>query len=223
MSTPDKSAAKAAGKAQPAADGAYEKVTPEVQRTLQIALEATFGPKLTPLPAHAWEYGLTYGVSVAGALEVFAALKENPAFSFNMLINVTAVDWMDRREPRFDVVYQLLSLKHLHRLCIKVQTSEEKPEVHSVRSIWQSANFMEREVWDMYGISFAGHGDLRRILMYDEFEGHPLRKDYPLRGKQPRVTLRIPELRNTSADMSRNELVSLPTRAKPNGGSAANG
>jgi len=120
---------------------------------------------------------------------------------------------MDVREPRFDVVYQLLSIEHLHRLTLKIQVGEDNPEVDSVLDLWPAANFIEREVWDMFGIKFKGHGDLRRILMYEEFVGHPLRKDYPKRAKQPRVPLRIPELRNPSADMNREQLVSLPVRS----------
>ncbi|MCB0345182.1 MAG: NADH-quinone oxidoreductase subunit C, partial [Bdellovibrionales bacterium] len=153
-------------------------------------------------------------VRKANAADVLKTPRDAPKLAYNMLIEVTAVDWLDKREPRFDVVYQLLSLEHLHRLCIRIEVDEDKPEVDSVVSLWPTANFLEREVWDMYGISFAGHGDLRRILMYDEFVGHPLRKDYPLRGKQPRVPLRIPELRNTAPDMVRSELVSLPSRRR---------
>lgn len=191
---------------------------PEVQLRLKEQVEIHFGRKLTPAPPHAWkEYGLTYQVNVDEAKAIFQALRDDKKFLFNMLIDITAVDWCDRREPRFDVVYQLLSLTYLHRLCLKIQIDEKKPEVDSVRDLWPAANFLEREGWDMYGIVFRGHGDLRRILMYDEFVGHPLRKDYPLRGKQPRVPLRVPELRNTSADMFREELVSLPVpgRKKP--------
>jgi NADH:ubiquinone oxidoreductase subunit C len=73
---------------------------------------------------------------------------------------------------------------------------------------------MEREAWDMYGVTFKGHPDQRRILMYDEFEGHPLRKDYPVQGKQPRIPLRSPEVRNTAVDMARPNLVSINRRAK---------
>lgn len=186
---------------------------PEAQRRLQTALETSFSSQLFTLPAHAWkEFGLTYGVNMAEAKVVFQRLRDEPPFLFNMLIDITCVDWLDRREPRFDVVYQLLSLSHLHRLCLKIHVNEEHPEVDSVRDLWPTANFLEREVWDMYGVCFKGHGDLRRILMYDEFVGHPLRKDYPVRGKQPRVPLRIPELRNDSADMFRDDLVALPRR-----------
>lgn len=174
--------------------------------------------ELEPLAPLAWEeYGLAFALTREAAGGIFSRLRDEPDYRFDMLVNITAVDWLDRREPRFDVIYQLLSLYHLHRVCLKIRVSEEDPEVESVRPLWHSAWFMEREVWDMFGIRFRNHGDLRRILLYDEFVGHPLRKDYPLRGKQPRVPLRIPELRNDSADMSRPPLVAMPTR-RPSGG-----
>jgi NADH-quinone oxidoreductase subunit C len=185
------------------------------QISLNEALMREFPNELFALPPHSWkEYGLTFGLKQKDALKVFRKLCDDNRFLFNMLIDITCVDWLDRREPRFDIVYQLLSLSFYHRLCIKIHVDEDNPEVDSVRTIWQAANFLEREVWDMYGIKFNGHGDLRRILMYDEFVGHPLRKDYPLRGKQPRIPLRVPELRNTSGDMFREELVSLPVRQR---------
>jgi NADH-quinone oxidoreductase subunit C len=187
--------------------------SPEAQARLRDALISRFSNELTEIEKGAWEYNLAFGLERENALSVFKILKDEAGFNFDMLIDVTAVDWMDRREPRFDVVYQLLSLKHAHRVMLKIQTGEENPEVDSVVSLWRAANFLEREVWDMYGISFKGHGDLRRILMYDEFVGHPLRKDYPLRGKQPRVELRVPELRNTADDMHRDVLIAMPRRA----------
>ena len=185
----------------------------EAQQRLEEAISENLAGKLMKIPPHAWRlFGLSYNLKPESMLEVFKVLRDGEKFLFNMLIDITCVDWLDRREPRFEVVYQLLSLTYITRLCIKISVDEEKPEVHSVRALWPAANFLEREVWDMYGVTFAGHGDLRRILMYDEFVGHPLRKDYPLRGKQPRVKLRVPELRNTSADMHREQLVSLPVR-----------
>lgn len=193
--------------------GSYEKVIPEEQSSLEKALSSTFAGKLVKLVDGAWEYGLTFGVARADAKEIFKKLKSEERFSFEMLIDVTAVDWLDRREPRFDVVYQLMSLTKKHRLTLKVQVNEDQPEVDSVVDLWKAADFLEREVWDMYGIKFAGHPDLRRVLMYEEFVGHPLRKDYPINGKQPRIPLRIPELRNTSQDMYKEQLVSLPTRS----------
>jgi NADH-quinone oxidoreductase subunit C len=146
-------------------------------------------------------------------------LKERSAMPCGMLLSVTAVDWLDRRgadalsEPgegeRFQMVYHFRSLVTNALLRVKVWVPEEHCEVESLCDLWKSANFMEREVWDMYGIRFRNHPDLRRILMYDEFKGHPLRKDYPLQGKQPRVRLRSPEVRNTAMDMVRSELVQI--------------
>ena len=88
---------------------------------------------------------------------------------------------------RFEVVYHFFSLPLKRRIRVKVPVEEARPEVESVASIWATANWFEREVWDMVGIRFRGHPDLRRILMYDEFEGHPLRKDYPVNKRQPLI------------------------------------
>jgi len=192
--------------------GAVERVVPDCQIKLEENLSRRFGDKLFKRPDNAWEYGLTFGVSSQDVKQIFKELRFEDEFAFNMLSDITAVDWLDTREPRFDIVYQLFSLTHGTRLCIKIQVSEDNAKVESVVDLWRSANFLEREVWDMYGVSFENHGDLRRILMYDEFVGHPLRKDYPIRGKQPRIALRVPELRNTSQDMFKEELVSLPVR-----------
>lgn len=145
-------------------------------------------------------------------LGLLTALKGSP-FEFSMLLDVTAVDWMDSREARFQLVYQLLSLSKNTRITVKVPVSESNPEAVSVTSLWRSANFLEREVWDMFGIKFTGHPDLRRILMYEEFKGHPLRKDYPVQAKQPRVPLRKPEVENTARQMKRGDLVSIGRRA----------
>ncbi len=112
-------------------------------------------------------------------------LKNDARLLFDVLIDITAVDYRDRK-LRFDVVYHLLSLAFNRRLRLKVAVEENEP-VDSLTSFWGSANWLEREVWDMFGIRFAGHPDLKRILMYEEFEGHPLRKDYPIKKRQPRM------------------------------------
>ena len=174
---------------------------PSQQVSLETSLVEALGGDLKVLPPQSWEFGLTVGIEREKAKEVFAKLKSESAFQFNMLIDVTAIDWMDIREPRFEVQYQLLSVELNHRLAVKIAVDEDDAWVDSVRPIWSAANFLEREVFDMYGIRFEGHGDLRRILMYDEFVGYPLRKDYPIRGKQPRIELRVPELKNTAEDM----------------------
>ena len=90
-------------------------------------------------------------------------------------------------ETRFVVVYHFYSLQHKHRLRLVVPVQEAKPEVDSLTELWAGADWLEREVWDMFGIRFQGHPDLKRILMYEEFEGHPLRKDYPVNKRQPLI------------------------------------
>jgi NADH-quinone oxidoreductase subunit C len=116
--------------------------------------------------------------------KIMEFLKNDSRLLFNVLVDVTAVDYLGC-EPRFNVVYHLLSIPLNQRLRVKVPVPGEKPAVDSVTALWESANWLEREVWDMFGIQFVGHPDLKRILMYPEFEGHPLRKDYPIRRRQP--------------------------------------
>lgn len=124
-----------------------------------------------------------------GLKTIMQFLKEDKRMQFNMLIDITAVDYLNE-EPRFEVVYHLLSLILMQRIRIKVPVSEKEAEVDTITNIWSAANWFEREVWDMFGIRFKGHPNLKRILMYDEFVGHPLRKDYPLKKQQPRIPLR---------------------------------
>ncbi len=113
-------------------------------------------------------------------------LKSDPRLDFNVLVDITAVDY-GGRSPRFDVVYNLLSLGKKARLRVKVRVDAPEPMVDSLTPLWGSANWLEREVWDMFGIRFAGHPNLKRILLYEEFQGHPLRKDYPIRKRQPLI------------------------------------
>ena len=145
-------------------------------------------------------------------LDIFRLLKLDSELQLQFLVDITAVDWLDKQSERFDVVYHLLSLTHGYRLRVKVALPEQNPEIPSIVALWSSAAFLEREVWDMYGIRFQGHPDLRRILMYPEFIGHPLRKDYPVQAKQPRVPLRAPEVQNTARLMQRPELVKITPR-----------
>lgn len=119
-------------------------------------------------------------------LELAQFLKEDPELKFNFLIDLTAVDhW--KRKPRFEVVYHFLSTENRLRLRVKVPVGEPDPEVPTLSGLWPGANWYEREVYDMFGIRFENHPDLRRILMYPEFVGHPLRKDYPITRRQPLV------------------------------------
>ncbi len=115
---------------------------------------------------------------------------------FNFLMDLTAVDYLNYPEgasdpaARFEVVYHLYSLKTNSRVRLKCPVPADDPSIDSVVPVWAGANWLEREVYDMYGITFTGHPDLRRILMYEGFEGHPLQKDYPFRKRQPRVAYR---------------------------------
>ncbi len=119
--------------------------------------------------------------------EVCRFLREDPKLRFDFAPYITAVDYLGQ-EPRFEVVYNLLSLPNNARIRLRVKVPEgEGCVVPSVTSVWRGADWFERYCFDMYGIRFTNHPDLRRLLMYDEFVGHPLRKDYPLRGRQPLV------------------------------------
>ncbi|HYG88043.1 MAG TPA: NADH-quinone oxidoreductase subunit C [Azospirillum sp.] len=111
---------------------------------------------------------------------VLTTLRDDPRCLFQQIMDVTAVDYPDRAE-RLEVVYNLLSIKHNQRVRVKLCTDEDTP-VPSAVPVYSAANWMERETWDMYGVFFDGHPDLRRILTDYGFEGHPLRKDFPLTG-----------------------------------------
>jgi len=118
--------------------------------------------------------------------KVIDFLKNDSRLQFDVLVDITALDFPERN-PRFDVVYHFLSMPFNRRVRLKVPVGGEEPCVDSITPWWGSANWLEREVWDMFGIRFKGHPDLKRILMYDEFQGHPLRKDYPINKRQPRI------------------------------------
>ncbi len=142
----------------------------------------------------------------SGLRESFRCLKDE--LNFNLLSDITAVDYWQKQEPRFEVVYQIASLKDRQRLRLRVAVPENDATVDSLTPLWRGANFLEREVWDLYGIRFTDHPDLRRILLYDEFKGHPLRKDYPINLCQPRVPER--QVDGTFVDeRSRNKLLRL--------------
>jgi NADH-quinone oxidoreductase subunit C len=115
-------------------------------------------------------------------------LKDKPP-EYNLLLDLTCVDYLGE-EPRFEMVYHLFSLSQNRRLRVKARLQEKDLRIASLTAIWKNANWLEREVYDLYGVNFEGHPDLRRIFMYDGFEGYPLRKDYPLRKRQPRIRFR---------------------------------
>ena len=113
--------------------------------------------------------------------EACALLRDHPDFPFNFLSDVTCVDRYPS-EPRFEVVYHLLSIQKKDRVRLKVRLDGSRPVIESVTAVWPAANYFEREVFDLFGIRFTGHPYLRRIQMPEDWEGHPLRKDYPVEG-----------------------------------------
>lgn len=153
---------------------------------LHLKLQIKFPNAVTEVHAQAGDE--TAYVKRENLFEVAQFLKSNSDFDMNVLMDLTAVDglWMDW-SPRFEMVYHFFSLRHNHRLRIKVKVSENDLSVASLTPLWPIADWLEREVWDMFGIKFEGHPNLKRILMYEEFVGHPLRKDYPISKRQPLI------------------------------------
>lgn len=141
--------------------------------------------------------------------KVFDFFKNHKKYPMEMLLDVTAVDYLTGdyaerpnltgreedmySETRFDVVYHFYSMSANKRVRVITSCGGENPEVISSYQWWQAAHFLEREIYDMFGIKFTNHPDLRRVLLYEEFEGFPLRKDFPTLGEQPRIPLRNPE------------------------------
>jgi NADH-quinone oxidoreductase subunit C len=113
--------------------------------------------------------------------EACALLRDDTDCAFNFLSDVTCVDWYPA-EPRFEIVYHLLSISKKERVRLKVRLDSSSPAVESITSVWPGANYFEREVFDLFGVRFTGHPYLRRLLMPEDWEGHPLRKDYPVEG-----------------------------------------
>jgi len=151
---------------------------------LNEKLKARFGDEI--LSAQDARDELTITIERERAYDFFKALRDEADFEFNVLTDMTAVDWLERK-PRFDLVYQLNSLTQGHRLRVKIGVDGPEPWMNSVVGVWGAADWLERECFDMFGVNFKGHPDLRRILMYDSFEGHPLRKDYHYNKRQPIV------------------------------------
>ena len=144
------------------------------------------------LETHAQHGDETIVVDAARWKDVARYLRDDPKADMSMLVDLTVVDFPDR-EPRFEVVAHYYSLERGHRLRVKARVGDaegEQVEIDSLVDLWGAANWMEREAWDMFGVNFLGHPDLRRILTYPEFEGHALRKDYPASRIQPLVPYR---------------------------------
>jgi NADH-quinone oxidoreductase subunit C len=120
----------------------------------------------------------------ARIFEICRFLHDEPELSFDYLADLCGVDFLGKKEKRFEVVYHLYSIKHRRGIRLKAEVAEDDPAIDSVVPIWAGVNWHERECFDMFGIVFKGHPDHRRILMPEDWEGHPLRKDYPLQGPE---------------------------------------
>jgi NADH-quinone oxidoreductase subunit C len=153
--------------------------SPALRRLLEVHPGAV-------VSTHADHGDATAVVERSQLTHVLHFLRDDPELLFDVLSDVCAVDYLPRT-PRFEVVYHLYSLERNQRVRIKACVPEDDCRIDSAVALFRSADWMEREVYDLYGVVFTGHPDLRRILLYDEFEGHPLRKDYPKERRQPLV------------------------------------
>jgi NADH-quinone oxidoreductase subunit C len=157
-------------------------MTPVSDNKTLLALEEKFGESVIKSSV---DRGDAVAVIASGALhEVIAWLRDEQ--DFKMLSDLCGVDYLPR-EPRFEVVYQLHAMGRGERLRLRVQLDGKTPEVASISDLYPVADWLERETWDMFGIVFSGHPNLKRILMYEPFEGHPLRRDYPINRRQPLI------------------------------------
>jgi NADH-quinone oxidoreductase subunit C len=138
------------------------------------------------LETHSYRGDDTAVVKKEDILAICTFLRDDEALFYNFMMDLTAVDYLGQ-DPRFEVVIHLYSLKYNRRVRIKARISETDCSIDSIVPVWPAADWFEREAFDMYGIIFKGHPELKRILLYEEFQGHPLRKDYPLKKRQPLI------------------------------------
>ena len=148
-------------------------------------IKEKFGDEV--LESHNYRGDQTVTVRKEFVQEISKFLRDDSELSFNFLMDITAVDYLGKKEKRFEVVYHFYSLKNNNRVRVKIPVDEEDCTVDTLTDLWKTANWYEREVWDMYGIKFKGHPNMKRILLYEEFQGHPLRKDYPINKRQPLI------------------------------------
>jgi NADH-quinone oxidoreductase subunit C len=148
-------------------------------------LGAKFPQEVTDLKA---ELGQQWGYVEKGAVKKVLSFLKNDA-AFNILMDLTCVDYLhwEEKAERFEVVYNIYSMSRNERIILRTKVAEDAASVETVSDLWPGANWFEREVWDMFGVKFEGHPDPRRLIMYEEFKGHALRKDYPYSKRQPLI------------------------------------
>src|SRR5262245_60527583 len=153
---------------------------------VRLVQEALPGVRVESAPSR--DRHPTFYIQRDGVPAVMRELRDQPELRFSVLAELTAVDFWPR-EPRFELIYILVSLEHRHRVRLKVRLASDSANVATVSNVWPAANWLEREVWDLFGIAFDGHPDPRRLLMPEDWEGFPLRKDYPVQiAKKPHVS-----------------------------------
>jgi NADH-quinone oxidoreductase subunit C len=157
-------------------------------KTTLIAIKDRFGLQ----DAELMKYPPALEVPPGQIVAVSQALRDE--YDFNFLCELTAVDYWPEEQPRFNVIYGFYSHKHNVRMMLRVPLDGDNPSMPTLEDLFQGANWHERELWDMFGIHFDGHSDLRRILMPHDWEGHPLRKDYPLGYEEPQFTFNYDEI-----------------------------
>lgn len=167
---------------------------------LTALLLKTFSGKV--LEHHTQHGDETVVIQREGMSEVFQFLRDDPRCAFDMMVDLTAVDHLPRK-PRFEVVVHLKSVKLEHRLRVKIPVEEAALEVDSIQPLWVAADWYERECWEMYGIEFKGHPQLEFLLLYEGFQGHPLRKDYEKEVMQPLVPMRAVRERHDYGEVFR--------------------
>jgi NADH/F420H2 dehydrogenase subunit C len=155
------------------------------QADITARIQARFGDRIVASSEFRGQAALT--IRPADLIEVATFLRDEPELDFTMLMDLGGVDYLDYgddREWRYEVAYQFYSISKNHRFRIKVAVEDESVQVPTLHSLWRNANWMEREVFDQFGVVFSGHKNLRRILNHEDFVGHPLRKDYPINRRQ---------------------------------------
>jgi NADH-quinone oxidoreductase subunit C len=161
-----------------------------VSAKVQKRLKAEFGDAI--LEADSFRGDERALVAPKDWVRVAEFLRDDPACSMNHFGDFTAVDWPERDGERFELVLYVRSVQHAHRIFLRTWIADGK-DAPTLSKVWAGANWAEREIYDMFGVKFAGHKDMRRILLYEEFEGYPLRKDYPIDRAQPLVEYRTDE------------------------------
>lgn len=168
--------------------GELSYVTPKIAEEAVVKIQGQF-PPASEWEVHRFRDEVTVSVPRGDIVAVAAFLRDDKKLKYDYLSDICANDWPDR-EVRFEVNYHLYSMQHFTRLRLKVLVPEEDCKCPSVTGVWGTANWHEREVFDLFGIDFEGHPDLRRILLPEEWEGNPLRQDYPIGWEQPEFTVR---------------------------------